>query len=124
KPESTPQTAQKPSVFGKSQQGQSRTGVDTSKTAALPELKRVIVALGNRVVMEKTLDKALASVLDVEVRAIASAASPLEAAEASNLAQAALSTYHSAKQHLREGNWAAYGKDLERLEQILKQMNE
>ncbi|MBW1816488.1 MAG: UPF0182 family protein [Deltaproteobacteria bacterium] len=124
KPESTPQTAQKPSVFGKSQQGQSRTGVDTSKTAALPELKRVIVALGNRVVMEKTLDKALASVLDVEVRAIASAASPLEAAEASNLAEAALSRYHSAKQHLREGNWAAYGKDLERLEQILKRMNQ
>ncbi len=34
-----------------------RQGITT--TAALPELKRVIVALGNRVAMEKTLDRAL-----------------------------------------------------------------
>ncbi|MDY7038156.1 MAG: UPF0182 family protein, partial [Thermodesulfobacteriota bacterium] len=36
---------------------------DESKVAALPELKRVIVAFGNRLIMEENLDKALSGVL-------------------------------------------------------------
>ena len=36
-------------------------------TAALPELKRVIVAFSNRLIMEDNLDKALSSVLDQQI---------------------------------------------------------
>jgi uncharacterized membrane protein (UPF0182 family) len=42
---------------------------DKSRGAALPELKRVIVAFSNRLVMEENLDKALSSVLDVQISA-------------------------------------------------------
>jgi uncharacterized membrane protein (UPF0182 family) len=65
------QTAQPtPSPLGgKSQKQQTepsaRRGVP--RTAALPELKRVIVALGNRIAMEETLDQALSRVLGGEV---------------------------------------------------------
>jgi uncharacterized membrane protein (UPF0182 family) len=39
----------------------------STTTAGLPELKRVIVAIGNRVVMEERLDQALNRVLGSEI---------------------------------------------------------
>ena len=37
---------------------------EESRAASLPELKRVIVAFGNRLIMEENLDRALSSILD------------------------------------------------------------
>ena len=39
-----------------------------------------------------------------------------------NLAAMALEHYNKAKAHLRQGDWAAYGKELKELEKILKQL--
>jgi uncharacterized membrane protein (UPF0182 family) len=75
---------------------------DKSRGAALPELKRVIVAFSNRLVMEENLDKALSI---------------------SNLGVLALEHYNKAKDYLREGNWAEYGSELENLEKILEKMS-
>ncbi|MBW2368212.1 MAG: UPF0182 family protein [Deltaproteobacteria bacterium] len=97
---------------------------DKSKGASLPELKRVIVAFGNRLVMEKNLDKALARVLD-EQRATKQVVSPEEpqSRESSDLVVLALEHYHKAKDHLRQGKWAEYGRELENLEKILNDMS-
>ncbi|NVL92842.1 MAG: UPF0182 family protein, partial [Desulfobacterales bacterium] len=97
---------------------------DKSRAAALPELKRVIVAFGNRLVMEKNLDKALSSVLGGQIfpKELASPAIP-QTRDLSNLGVLALEHYNKAKYYLREGNWAEYGRELENLEKILKEIS-
>jgi hypothetical protein len=99
-----------------------RQGITT--TAALPELKRVIVVLGNRVAMEKTLDQALSRVLGGEIikKADVSFKVP-ESGEISDLGEQALKYYNNAKDYLRQGDWAGYGRELEKLESLLKQLS-
>ena len=112
-----------PRGFGKSQRKQApgSPALDKSRAASLPELKRVIVAFGNRITMEENLDKALSSVLEPEIfpKEVASPAIP-ETLDINNLAGLALEHYNRAKDYLRQGNWAEYGKELEHLEKILK----
>ncbi|MBW2169799.1 MAG: UPF0182 family protein, partial [Deltaproteobacteria bacterium] len=118
----TPQSGR----FGKSQTRQASVspGLDRSKAASLPELKRVIVAFGNRVVMEEDLEKALSSVLGEEIGAkeLVSPHIP-RILETSDLGALALQHYRKAKAHLREGNWTEYGKELDNLERVLNQMS-
>jgi uncharacterized membrane protein (UPF0182 family) len=114
-----------PRGFGKPRRGgmagSSRQG--RSGAAALPELKRVIVAFSNRLVMAENLDRALSSVLDERIipKALAAPSVP-ETKDVSNLGAVALEHYSKAKDFLRQGNWAAYGRELESLEKILKEM--
>jgi uncharacterized membrane protein (UPF0182 family) len=100
--------------------------LEESKAASLPELKRVIVAFGNRLVMEENLDKALSSILDVEIsqKQPASLAIPQKKGEGlSNLGATALDHYNNAKTYLRNGDWTGYGRELENLEKILKEIS-
>ncbi len=112
-----------PRGFGKAQRKQApgSPALDKSRSASLPELKRVIVAFGNRITMEETLDKALSNVLEPEIfpKEVASPAIP-ETLDINNLAGLALEHYNRARDYLRQGNWAEYGKELEHLEKILK----
>jgi hypothetical protein len=41
----------------------------------------------------------------------------------SNLGILALEHYNKAKDYLRQGNWAEYGKELENLEKVLKEIS-
>jgi len=97
---------------------------DKSRSAALPELKRVIVAFSNRLVMEENLDKALSSVLGGQIftKQLASPSIP-QTQDLSNIGVLALEHYNKAKDYLREGNWAEYGRELENLEKILKEIS-
>ncbi len=96
----------------------------STTTASLPELKRVIVVLGNRVVMEKKLDMALNRVLVGEI-ARRKETSPLmsEPEAVSDIGVQALKYYNKAKNYLRQGDWAGFGRELEKLENILKQLS-
>jgi uncharacterized membrane protein (UPF0182 family) len=116
-------TQQKP--FGRSRKPAGAPAVDKSRSASLPELKRVIVAFGNRLVMEETLDSALRGVLGGKVvsKRPGSASQELpKSLKASNLSETALDHYTKAKEQLRQGNWAAFGSELELLERALKEM--
>jgi len=126
------QEAQRPAAMPQSQSGvkpQKKQGVRPARkgsttTAGLPELKRVIVALGNRVAMEERLDRALNRVLGSEIaRSKETAAVVPETGETSELSARALEYYYKAKEYLREGDWAGYGRELEKLENILKQLS-
>jgi len=126
------QEAQRPAGMPQSQSGvkpQKKQGVRPARkgsttTAGLPELKRVIVALGNRVAMEERLDRALNRVLGSEFsRSKETAAVVPETGETSELSARALEYYDKAKEYLREGDWAGYGRELEKLENILKQLS-
>ena len=96
----------------------------------IPELKRVVVAYQNRVVMEETLDAGLAQLFGgpgaatrapvrvSETRAAGSAVS----ARAADLARRANESFRRAMEAQRAGDWARYGEELRRLEDVLRQL--
>jgi uncharacterized protein len=87
----------------------------------LTELKRVIVAYDKAVVMEETLEKALAAIfggIEVEKKVPSQVTQ-----ESSNLAKSALETYRKAQSALRQGNWTEYGRYQQELEKILQKLN-
>jgi len=97
-----------------------------TRAASLPELKRVIVAFGNRVVMEENLDKALSTILGGQiVTSPGQSVSPSMPGgdDVSALGMTALEHYRKAKDYLRQGNWAGYGEELAHLENILEEMS-
>jgi hypothetical protein len=92
--------------------------------AGLPELKRVLVAFGDEVVMEENLDLALQRLFGgkrtaaIEARAVTADSKT----SAASLAKEAMSIYEKATALQRQGNWAGYGEELRKLEQVLKRM--
>ena len=100
-----------------------RSPLDT-RAASLPELKRVIVAFSNRVIMEENLDKALNNILGGQISTEQLAPPSVPQMEGiSTLGMSALEHYKKAKDYLRQGNWAGYGKELENLEIILEEIS-
>jgi len=92
--------------------------------AGLPELKRVIVAFGDQVVMEENLELALQRLFGGK-KAPAGATMAVTAdskASPATLAKEAMGIYERAVNLQRQGNWAGYGEELRKLEQVLKRM--
>ncbi len=103
-----------------------RPRMEESKAASLPELKRVIVAFSNRLIMEENLDKALNAILDIDIapKHPASLVTPrIKGQGVSGLGETALDHYNKAKEYLRHGDWAGYGRELDQLENILKEIS-
>jgi uncharacterized membrane protein (UPF0182 family) len=90
----------------------------------LPELRRVIVAYGNDVVMEETLEAAiqrlfsgtLPSMRMIEKGAAAVTRQPKE------LAARAVEQLRKAREAVRKEDWTGYGKYLKELEETLREM--
>ena len=103
---------------------------------AIPELRRVVIGYGNKVVWGATLNEALVSMFggDMRIRTTSAdvqsedttEASALPTAESSirALIEQANNHYGNAQNARRNGNWAEYGQNLELLEQTLKQLEE
>jgi uncharacterized membrane protein (UPF0182 family) len=93
-----------------------------AETGRLPELKRVIVASGERVLMADTLEDALADIGGVPVVAV----EPEVGGEvdAHELAQSALEHYQEAQERLQQGDWAGYGAELEAMRRDLENLVE
>lgn len=81
----------------------------------LPELKRVIAAYGDRVVMEATLGEALAALF----KETAPMASPPKGT-ADARARDALAHYDRAMERLKAGDWSGFGAELEALRPLLE----
>ncbi len=103
----------------------------------IPELKRVVVAYRNRIVMEESLDVALARLFPgsgserPKVPTVAKANSsqagtPADtanrAAATSGLAEEAQRHYQQAMQAQRAGNWALYGEEVQKLGEVLERL--
>ncbi len=92
-----------------------------AESGQLPELKRVIAAYGDRVVMEDTLPEALAALFQQSEPATATL--PLGAAPpADERARAALAHYDKAIERLKAGDWAGFGAELDALRPLLQQL--
>jgi uncharacterized membrane protein (UPF0182 family) len=100
-----------------------------SEQGALPELRRVIVAHGNRIAMEPTLEQSLSRIFGARLPPITTAVLP-PATDAAPppppgdraIAQRALDIYQRAQEALRRGDWAAYGSEQKRLEETLREL--
>lgn len=93
-----------------------------AESGQLPELKRVIVAYGERVVMEETLVEALATLFKGPAAASPAPAAPAARAPAgteADRAREALSQYDRAIEQLRNGNWGGFGAELDKLRSLL-----
>jgi uncharacterized protein len=100
-----------------------------AEQGALPELRRVIVAHGNQIAMEPTLEQSLSRIFGARLPPITTAVIPPPGTEAAPavttdraLAQRALEVYQRAQDALRRGDWAAYGAEQKRLEETLREL--
>jgi uncharacterized membrane protein (UPF0182 family) len=106
----------------------------------IPELKRVVVAYQNRVVMEETLERGLGVIFGGTVAgsgtpAATSPASPSTPAATAGAGTAPMDSrtmellrqlqqsYDRAIAAQRAGNWAEYGNEMQRLGELLRQLN-
>jgi uncharacterized membrane protein (UPF0182 family) len=94
-----------------------------TQSIALPELKRVIVAYGNEVVMKEDLVSALAAIFrEMEFPKETMPAKEMEKKSIEDLAVSALDQYKTAQKYLKAGDWAAYGEALDKIEGILEEL--
>jgi uncharacterized membrane protein (UPF0182 family) len=94
-----------------------------AEASQLPELRRVIVAYGNRIAMEETLAGSLARVMGVAPVAEQSPApetpQPAPEGNVADLIQQADAHYQAGQECLKAGDWACYGAEMDALGQIL-----
>src|SRR5687767_12014476 len=111
-----------------------------AQAGRIPELTRVIVAYQNRIVMEPTLDQAIARLFGQADRTAEpprpASATPATAATAPSgappsgvdtvawerLATEARDTYQRALEAQKAGDWAKYGEEIRRLGELLERM--
>jgi uncharacterized membrane protein (UPF0182 family) len=103
------------------------------QTGALPELRRVVVAYGNQIAMEPSLELSLQRIFGGRL----AGEEPTARAEARGgpttggggsllrpLVQRAWDAWQKAQEALRRGDWAAYGDAQKRVEDALRQLRE
>ena len=103
-----------------------------AETGGIPELKRVIVAAGERVAMEPTLQESLAVIFRAEAPPTEPVVKPpvpvkpeeLVVADIAELIEEAQRHYDKAQQYLKDGDWAGYGNQLEALKIVLERLAE
>ncbi|HEV8498711.1 MAG TPA: hypothetical protein VGQ56_17665, partial [Gemmatimonadaceae bacterium] len=97
----------------------------------IPELKRVVVAHENRVAMGETLEEGLAALFGgpTPARATVAAADSTAATRSPAIAGPSADILREAQQHYdraiaaqRAGDWATYGREIDQLGAVLKQL--
>jgi uncharacterized protein len=92
----------------------------------LPELKRVIVAYGNSIAMEDNLETSLQRIFGAKVMkeektpALETRATTAKEKTDRQAALDALGHYRKAQEYLKLGNWASYGEELKKMDEILR----
>jgi uncharacterized protein len=89
----------------------------TAEGTNIPQLKRIIIVSGNKVVMEPTLDQALQAVFGTAQPEAGKVSAPVQS-EQLNRAREDLK---EAEQAIRQGRWEDFGKAMEKLKALLGQ---
>ncbi|MBI1820100.1 MAG: UPF0182 family protein [Nitrospirae bacterium] len=95
-----------------------------AEAGSLPELRRVIVAYGNQLVMEENLETALQSLFGKKPAPESPPSPEPEGKKVTEtpLGKIAFDQFQKAQRYLKEGNWTNYGEMLHQLEQTLTQL--
>lgn len=96
---------------------------------SIPEMKRVVLGYGDRIVMEETLERALSNIFDLKEQI--TTPPPVENrppaaggnANIQELVREAGDAFNKAKEAQQRGDWAEYGRYLKELEETLKQLD-
>jgi len=104
----------------------------SAEQGALPELRRVIVAFGNQIAMEPTLEQSLQRIFGGRIRgdepaqARGADGKPAVGAPAGmvGLVQRAWESWQRGQDALKRGDWSAYGQAQKQLEETLRQLRE
>jgi uncharacterized membrane protein (UPF0182 family) len=88
----------------------------------LPELKRVIAAYGEHVVMKETLSEALSALFAEPGTAPPLPQATMETPHA-GAAQEALDHYNQAMARLKSGDWAGFGTEIESMRAVLEELS-
>jgi uncharacterized membrane protein (UPF0182 family) len=111
-------------------------------TSQLPELKRVVVVNGNRIAMEPTLERSLAVIFGGATPTLPTTGSPTPATgtptatptagatptpggppvSIAELARQADAAFQRAQEALRRGDFATYGREIDRVEELIRQI--
>ena len=96
-----------------------------AQSGQLPELKRVIAAYGDRVVMEETLPATLAALFkeSAPVAGLPAPAGSSPSGPADERARQALADYDRALDRLKAGDWAGFGAELDALRPLLEELS-
>jgi len=100
-----------------------------ASSGQIPELKRVIVSFGKRIAMRDTLDKALQAVFGEEIspkeKTVPTlAGEPLSPLPLRELSVRAQQYFTKAQEYLKQADWANYGVQMKKLENVLNQMTQ
>ncbi|RJQ42770.1 MAG: UPF0182 family protein [Gaiellales bacterium] len=102
-----------------------------AETGQIPELKRVLLAYGNSVVMEEDLATALAGIFTAQAEGqppvtveSVEGEQPPAAGTVQELAAQAADHYNRAVAAQKSGDWATYGEELKLLEETLARLQE
>ncbi len=93
-----------------------------AEEAHIPELRGVIVAYNDLLVMKPTLDEALKALFGAEFKPAEEEVKAGRSFE--ELVKECIETYDRAMKSVKSGNWSEFGKMLERLGELLRQLNE
>ncbi len=101
-----------------------------AQTSVMPELKRIIAAYGNKVVMEESLEKALTALFGAgQPSPGPGPVTPApgtggEDATVAELAQIARQYYDRANESLKAGDWAGYGNNINKLNEVISKLEQ
>jgi uncharacterized membrane protein (UPF0182 family) len=95
----------------------------------LPELKRVIVAIGDKIAMEPTLMASIMAVFGEEAPPVETPSEPSGPAEpvmgdVTELVEQARQHYEKAQENLKAGDWAGFGEEWDAMEEVLNRLAE
>ena len=104
----------------------------SAEQGALPELRRVIVAFGNQIAMEPTLEQSLQRIFGGRIRGDEAAQArgadgkpgPVLSVAVTGLVQRAWESWQRGQDAIKRGDWTAYGQAQKQLEETLRQLRE
>jgi uncharacterized protein len=88
----------------------------------LPELKRVIAAYGEKVVMKETLSEALSALFATPGTARPASGAAMEVPHA-GAEQEALDRYNQAMERLKSGDWVGFGAQMDAMRSVLEKLS-
>lgn len=98
--------------------------------SSIPEVKRIIMAYGDRIAYEETLAECLVSLFGDDAEEGVDSSKPTtdsdsqksDSLSTNELIDKAVSAYDNAQDAMKAGDWSAYGKHLDELEKALNQL--
>jgi Uncharacterized conserved protein len=96
----------------------------SAEESEIPELRRVVVSSGQKVVMGEALQESLQMLVEGRITEGNGGQNTEVPTTSRELAQQALDHYDKAQEYLADGDWAGYGEEMDKMKKILNQLTQ